>query len=84
MVKVADIYKELGEKRELVYYRVKNLTEFEILIFEDISNKCVMINPKLLKIIEKSAGGRDMLNHLDRLDGAQNFGTHSVIPVNQR
>ena len=52
-IKLADIYKEIEEKRELVYYRVKNLTEFEILIFEDISNKCVMINPILLKIIEK-------------------------------
>ena len=53
VIKLADIYKEIEEKRELVYYRVKNLIEFEILLYEDVSNKCVKFNPKLLNIINK-------------------------------
>ena len=50
-VKVADIYKVIEEKRELVYYRVKNLIEFEILIFEEANNKYVAINPKIKNVI---------------------------------
>ena len=53
MVKVADIYKELGEKRELVYYRVKNLIDFEILIYKDTSNKSVKLNPKIIELIKR-------------------------------
>ena len=53
MIKAADIYKEIEEKRELVYYRVKNLIEFEILLYEDISYKCVIINPKIKQTIKK-------------------------------
>jgi predicted transcriptional regulator len=53
MVKVADVYKELGEKRELVYYRVKNLIDFEILIYKDTSNKSVKLNPKIIELIKR-------------------------------
>ena len=50
-VKVADIHKVIEEKRELVYYRIKNLIEFEILLYEDVNNKCVTINPNIKKVI---------------------------------
>ena len=59
VIKVADIYKEVEEKRELVYYRVKNLIEFEILIFEDASNKSVTLNLKIIDIIKKIMRNRN-------------------------
>jgi predicted transcriptional regulator len=54
LIKVADIYKEIEEKRELVYYRVNNLIEIEILLQKNVDNKCVMINPKMNKILKNA------------------------------
>jgi predicted transcriptional regulator len=56
LIKVADIYKEIEEKRELVYYRVNNLIELEILLQKDADNKAVMINPKIKKTLKNVIG----------------------------
>lgn len=49
----SEIYKKIDEKREDVYYRIKNLMGYEIVILSEDSDKEVCINPKKKEIITK-------------------------------
>ena len=53
-IRGAEIYKEIHEKRELVYYRVKNLIDLELLAIEGENNENIIINPKVYKLITKN------------------------------
>jgi predicted transcriptional regulator len=50
-IKAADIHKEINEKREVVYYRVKNLIEIGFLSFGELNHEIIMINPKIYNLI---------------------------------
>jgi hypothetical protein len=45
------IYKEINEKREIVYYRINNLIDHEILIANSKSDEELIINPNIKKLI---------------------------------
>ena len=49
----SETYKEIDEKREDVYYRIKNLMDYEVIILSEGSDKEVCINPKKKEIITK-------------------------------
>ena len=49
----SEIYKEVNEKREIVYYRINNLMDYEILIANPESEKQLIINPNVKKFLSK-------------------------------
>ena len=51
MIVKSEIYKEIDEKRENVYYRIKNLLDYQIIILSEDSDKSVCINPEKKEII---------------------------------
>jgi predicted transcriptional regulator len=53
LIRGADLYKEIHEKRELVYYRVKNLIDHELLSIEEENNENVIINLKSCNLLKK-------------------------------
>jgi predicted transcriptional regulator len=50
-IKAADIHKVINEKREVVYYRVKNLIEIGFLSFKEQNREKIIINPKIYNLI---------------------------------
>jgi predicted transcriptional regulator len=50
-IRGADIYKEIDEKRELVYYRVKNLIDLDLLSIKEENSEYIIINPKVYNLI---------------------------------
>lgn len=50
-IKAADVHKEINEKREVVYYRVKNLIELGFLSFTQQNHEIIMINPKIYDLL---------------------------------
>jgi predicted transcriptional regulator len=53
MVARSEIYKEIKEKREDVYYRINNLMDQEIIIVSPSSDKDVCLNPNFKEIINE-------------------------------
>lgn len=49
----SEFYKEVEEKRESVYYRIKNLINHKIITSNEDSDKILSINPDLKEIITK-------------------------------
>jgi len=57
-IKKSDVYKLINEKREIVYYRLKNLMEQELILPLKESDKEILINSakrdSILEVLEKS------------------------------
>ncbi|MFW9929832.1 MAG: hypothetical protein ACFFD1_10610, partial [Candidatus Thorarchaeota archaeon] len=51
-IKAADIHKEINEKREVVYYRVKNLIELGILSFTEQNHEIIILDPKIYNVFK--------------------------------
>jgi predicted transcriptional regulator len=49
----SEVYKEINEKREIVYYRINNLIDYEILITNPESEKELIINPYVKTLLSK-------------------------------
>lgn len=49
----SEIYKEINEKREIVYYRINNLMDYNILNTTPDSSKNVILNPSIKKNLFK-------------------------------
>ena len=47
----SEIYKEIGEKREDVYYRIKNLLDHDLIILSKTSDKEIYVNSDLKELI---------------------------------
>ncbi|MFX0000615.1 MAG: hypothetical protein ACFE9Q_03485 [Candidatus Hodarchaeota archaeon] len=47
----SEIYKEINEKRENVYYHINNLIDYQLITLSKESDKIVYINPKKKKIV---------------------------------
>ena len=50
LIKKSDVYKEINEKRENVYYRINNLIENDVINTKEKEN-LIFINPKKIDII---------------------------------
>ncbi len=49
----SDIYKKIEEKRENVYYRIKNLLEHDLITYCEPSDKVLCINKNVKEVIEE-------------------------------
>jgi hypothetical protein len=49
----SEIYKEIDEKREDVYYRINNLINYDLLTFSENSDKNLCLNPNNRDSVEE-------------------------------
>ena len=66
-LKRSEIYKVLNESRELIYYHVKNLIEYELLLISD--NSIIKIHPNITKTLniilknEEKISNKKLIDH---------------------